>query len=78
MWLLWLWSTSLPGYWASCQALANCFNMKTDLDECIMVKNESTIEDESRLEHVVINPLVVVCLNTNEHVCIILHSHKQV
>jgi len=52
--------------------------MKTDLDECIMVKNESTIEDESRLEHVVINPLVVVCLNTNEHVCIILHSHKQV
>jgi len=36
--------------------------MKTDLDECLMIQNQSTVEDESWFEHVVIDTLVVIRL----------------
>jgi len=58
----WFWMTSLPGGWTSPQALANCFNVKTDLGECLMVKYKSTIKDEGRFQHVLIDALVVVRL----------------
>jgi len=72
----WFWMTSLPGGWTSSQAHANCFNVKTDLDECLVVKYKSTIKDEGRFQHAVIHTLVVIRLSTTVNIhsqCLSLH-----
>lgn len=58
--------SSYNSTWVPCQTLSDDLHMEADVHQCIMVQDETAVKDEGRLQHIVVDTLVVQVLGDNK------------
>ena len=63
----WFGADRLSVHFAPYNPLANSLHMETNVQQCLVIQNHTPIKDEGRLQHVVIDGLVIVGLWNTAH-----------